>query len=124
MGSGDFDSELDVASCGESSGCVTYPKDCTPETCHFAVSYKTVSDGIRFRLTNKRAAVTSSYAALGISLDQKMVSSLISVGEIISSSDFVQDKSEKKLFKIFNDSCYALSHCTVEYPELFKVLLQ
>ena len=82
MGSGGFDPELDVTSCGKSSGCVTYPKDCTPETCHFAVSYKTVSDGIRFRLTNKRAAVTSSYAALGISLDQKMVSSLISADEL------------------------------------------
>jgi len=72
VGSGGFDKDLDIAECGKTSGCITYPKDCTAATCDFAVSYKTVTDGIRFRLTNKRAIATASYSALGISTDQFM----------------------------------------------------
>lgn len=69
---GTFDSDLDISQCGKSSGCVTYPNDCTVH-CDFAVSYKTVGDGIRFRVTNKRAPITASYSALGISSDHMMV---------------------------------------------------
>mgnify|MGYP001804863004 CR=1 FL=1 len=68
-----FDPDLSISSCGKSSGCVTYPKDCDSRTCDFAVSYKAVSNGIRFRLMNKKAALGASYSSLGISLDERMV---------------------------------------------------
>lgn len=70
-----FDSDLHISKCGKSSGCITYPKDCAVHDCDLAISYKTVSDGIKFRVTSKRAPITESYVALGISTDQNMVTS-------------------------------------------------
>jgi len=64
---------LNLDKCGTESGCITYPADCTAETCIFTISYAATVNGIRFRLLSKQAQSQHSYVGMGISSDQKMV---------------------------------------------------
>ncbi|KAF6020451.1 FRRS1 [Bugula neritina] len=63
---------LNLDKCGTESGCITYPADCTAETCIFTISYAATVNSIRFRLLSKQAQSQHSYVGMGISSDQKM----------------------------------------------------
>ena len=65
---------MSIKQCGSASGCLTVPQNCgsdTEEECDIALSYKSVTGGVRFRLTSRQP--DASYVALGISTDQMMV---------------------------------------------------
>ena len=65
---------MSVVQCGSASGCLTVPQNCgnnNEEECDIALSYKSVTGGVRFRLTSRQP--DASYVALGISTDQMMV---------------------------------------------------
>lgn len=73
-GAANLDSDLSLEMCGNKSGCMTRPQGCAGDDCEVVLSHKSVSGGVRFRLTLRQDDMTSSFVALGISEDQSMVS--------------------------------------------------
>ena len=100
---------MSIKQCGSASGCLTVPQNCgsdTEEECDIALSYKSVTDGVRFRLTSRQP--DASYVALGISTDQMMVREREREGLMLRRHiDCLRQSiynlfAEKRFFKILN----------------------
>jgi hypothetical protein len=66
---------LDTTECGNTWGCVLYPKDCLGTGCTYGLAYKldTTTQSIMF----KTFAEATGYVAIAMSEDAKMVSRFI-----------------------------------------------